>query len=57
MQSGFCRVPVSSLGTALLPPPSIWPELCLGLGLGSQDRLQEPGSKESDLAKRDQHML
>lgn len=45
-------MPVSSLGTALLPPPSMWPEVNLGLGLGSQDMLQESGSKESDLAKR-----
>lgn len=56
-QPGFCREPVSSLGTAFLLLPNTRSELHPGLGLGSQDRLQEPDSKKSDLAKRDQHML
>lgn len=42
MQSGFCRDPVSSLGSAFLILPNIQSELQPGFGLVSQDRLHEP---------------
>lgn len=49
------REPVSSLGTAFLLLPNMQSKQHPGLGLGGRDRLQEPDSKGSDLAKRDLH--
>lgn len=50
-------MPVSSFSTAFLLLPNTQSELQPSLGLGGHNRQQEPDSKESDLARRDQQML